>query len=67
MFWDRIAASMIYLKENYQDDPALKYYEKGKDHYLMHENTRTLLEKLLKMNAEKGLETTIQYIRREVL
>lgn len=67
MFCDRIAASMIYLKENYQEDSALKYYEKGKDHYLMHENTRTLLEKLLKMNAEKGLETTIQYIRREVL
>ena len=32
MFIDRMCASKNYQKENYRDDSALKYYERGKSH-----------------------------------
>lgn len=67
MFIDRMAASKNYQKEKYTDRSALEYYEKGKGHYLMHPETKALLEKLLVMLAEKGEEKTFDYIRREVL
>lgn len=67
MFCDRVAATMIYLGDHYQDDGALNYYLKGRQHYLMHENTHALLYQLLKMNAEKGLDETIRYIKSEIL
>ena len=67
MFIDRMCASKNYQKENYRDDSALKYYERGKSHYVMHENTARLLEKLLKMLADKGEDYTLNYIRKEIL
>ena len=67
MFCDRVAASKIYNKEAYTDHDALDYYLKGKDHYIMHEHTRKLLEKLLYMLSEKGEDYTFAYIRRNVL
>ena len=67
MFIDRMCASKNYQKENYRDDSALKYYERGKSHYVMHKNTAKLLEKLLKMLADKGEDYTLNYIRKEIL
>ena len=67
MFIDRMCASKNYQKENYRDDSALKYYERGKSHYVMHENTARLLERLLKMLADKGEDYTLNYIRKEIL
>lgn len=67
MFIDRMCASKNYEKENYKDDSALKYYQRGKSHYVMHENTARLLEKLLNMLAEKGEDYTLNYIRKEIL
>ena len=40
-----------------------QYYEKSKDHYLLHPETRALLEKLLKMVRDLGRERTFAYIR----
>ncbi len=67
MFMDRIAASKVYLKENYTNASPLKYYNKGKDSILMHEDTKKLLEKLLYMLAKNGEEKTFRYIKKEVL
>lgn len=67
MVIDRIAASKNYQKEDYADDSAWNYYERGKDHYLLHPHTRQLLEKLLLMVKEKGEENTYHYIRKEIL
>ena len=64
MFLDRIAASKNYQKENYRDDSALKYYERGKGHLMLHPKTRELLETLLNMLAEKGEEETFSYVRK---
>lgn len=67
MFCDRIAASKNYSPETYQDSAPLEYYERGRDKYPMHPNTRALLERLLHMLAEKGEEQTFSYIRNELL
>ncbi len=67
MFCDRVAASKNYAPENYTDRAALDYYERGKDKYILHPNTKELLERLLHMLAEQGEDATFEYIRLEVL
>lgn len=68
MFLDRIAACKVYKGELYRDSDPLEYYSRsGTDNYMMHEETKALLEKLLVMLAEEGEEKAYQYIRREVL
>lgn len=67
MFMDRIAASKIYMKEQYTDRSPLEYYNRSKSAILLHEHTRALLETLLDMLAKKGERETFAYIRREVL
>lgn len=67
MFIDRISASKNYQKEKYTNQNPLRYYEHGKGHYIMHEETRALLEKLLHMLAEEGEEKVFDYIRTDIL
>ena len=67
MFIDRISASKNYQHENYTDRSPLEYYEKGKGHYIMHEETRALLEQLLQMLADEGEEKVFDYIRTDIL
>ena len=57
MICDRIAASKIYQKEKYTDDFPLNYFLRGIDKYLIHPETSALMEKLLRMLAEKGNNT----------
>lgn len=64
MFCDRVAATKIYNKEKYSDKDALNYYLKGCDHYVIHPDTKALLDKMLRMLAEKGEEYTFSYIRK---
>lgn len=67
MFIDRVSASKNYQKEKYTDRGALDYYNKGKEHYLMHEDTRAMLEYLLEMLSKKGEKETFSYVKNEVL
>ncbi len=67
MLIDRMSASKIYQQERYTDSSPLEYYKKGCDHYIMHEDTRALLELLLTMLAKRGEEATFQFIRRRLL
>ncbi|MGN1147600.1 MAG: DUF5662 family protein [Lachnospiraceae bacterium] len=67
MVMDRIAASKIYLGKAYTDDAPLAYYRKGKAPTLLHDYTRSNLEMLLTMLAEKGEKETFTYIKREFL
>lgn len=64
MVCDRIAASKIYLKDKYTDRSPLEYFEKGKDHYMMHKDTMRLLEKLLTLLADEGEDRLFAYMRR---
>jgi len=41
----------------------LEYYEKGKDSYMIHDETRALLEHLLHILDEQGEEALFAYMR----
>ncbi len=63
MVCDRIAASEIYLKDNYTNASAYEYYDRGRNHLILHEKTRELLEKLLIMVRDEGKEQTFKYMK----
>ena len=55
MICDRVAASMIYLKDKFTDRAPLEYYLTHKDENQFSENTRAQLEKTLNFIAEEGI------------
>ena len=63
MFFDRIAASKTYNKENYTQESPLLYLTKSTAHEKMTENTYKKLLFLLKMLAEKGEKETFRFVR----
>ena len=64
MFCDRVAASKIYMGENYTDASPLAYYRRGNAaQRLDHPDTAKLIEMLLVMLAEEGEDYTFAYIR----
>lgn len=67
MFIDRMCASKNYERDKYTDRSSLIYYDREKDCYVIHKETKALLEKLLNMLADKGEEKTLEYIKRELL
>lgn len=67
MIMDRIAASKIYMGDKYTQHAPLAYYEKGKDAYVIHEETRELLEFILRMLDRFGEEKTFAYMRRHMV
>lgn len=67
MFIDRVCACKNYQGEDYKDDSAWKYYERGKGKMMLHPETQALLEKLLKMLACKGEDYTFRYIKYKLL
>ena len=66
MFCDRVAASKNYNRDTYTDAFPLKYYNDHSDFYVIHPESRELLEKLLDMLASQGEEKTFEYIRKEI-
>ena len=67
MMMDRIATSKVYNKGKYNHHMSLEYYERGKDAYMIHPETRALLVYLLKMLDEQGEELTFDYIRKNLV
>lgn len=65
MFCDRVAASKIYKKSEYNESCPLEYFKKGKQRRIIDKETSDKLELLLTMLAEKGEEETFAYIRNE--
>ena len=63
MVCDRVAASQIYLGDKYTDASPWEYYERSKTHYLLHPDTRALLEELLKMVRDLGQERTFEHMK----
>ena len=63
MVCDRVAASRIYMGDQYTDTSPWEYYERSRNHYLMHPETRALLEKLLKMVRDLGQDRTFAYMK----
>ncbi|MDO5601384.1 MAG: DUF5662 family protein [Oscillospiraceae bacterium] len=63
MFCDRVAASKIYQGENYRSIHPYEYYTAARDHYLLHPESRALLEKLLVMLKDEGEEKTFAFLK----
>ena len=60
MVCDRVAASMIYLGENYTDKAPLEYYQNHKDENQFSDYTRFYLEEYLTNIANYGFDTTMR-------
>jgi hypothetical protein len=67
MCCDRIAASKNYNKEAYKDCDPMDYFSVSKEAYIIHPETKALLEKLLLMLSQKGEKETFNYMKKEVL
>lgn len=67
MFIDRVSASKNYQKDKYTDHSPIDYYEHGKDHYLIHEDTEAMLVYLLTMLAVRGEKEMFAFVKNEVL
>lgn len=67
MFIDRVSASKNYQKEKYTDDGPWEYYTRSKEYYILHPDTRALLEHLLLMLKEQGEKETFSYVKNAVL
>ncbi len=63
MFCDRVAASKVYMGENYSDGAPLEYFYRGEATRMIHPDTSKLLEMLLTMLADEGEDYTFAYIR----
>lgn len=63
MFCDRVAASKIYMGENYTDTHPLEYFRAGKIKELAHENTVALLEEWLIILSQKGEKEAFLHIK----
>ena len=66
MFCDRVAASKIYLGENYTDSSPLEYFMRSKKTRIIHPDTSDTLEKLLIMLAKKGEDYTFNFIKKNL-
>jgi len=65
---DRVAASMVYNKGNYDDTFAYKYYKRGEEKlWFVSENTKKDIDFLLSMVAKKGHEAAFKYIKYKYL
>lgn len=67
MFCDRVAASKIYMGENYNDRAALAYFEKGLNTRIIHKDTSDTLGRWLKLLADEGEEVAFKTIRNELI
>ena len=64
MFCDRVAASKIYMKENYNDSCPLEYFMRSKGKRVIHKETSAFLEKLLVMLKDEGEDKVFEYLRK---
>jgi len=63
MFCDRVAASKVYLRENYTDASPYEYLKRGLPTGVMHPDTLAELEKMLLVLRDEGEEAAFRYVR----
>lgn len=67
MIMDRIAASKVYKGADYTDSAPLEYYLHGKGKVPIHPDTAEILERMLRLLAERGEAETFRCIREELV
>ena len=63
MFCDRVAASRIYLGDRYTDASPFEYFDKARDHVMLHPESFAELEKMLLVLRDRGEEAALDYVR----
>lgn len=63
MCCDRIAASKVYMKENYTTNVPWDYYFLREEGIVIHEESKLLLEKILKINRDEGEKKALAFMR----
>ena len=67
MFCDRVAASKTYRGKAYKNSDPYEYLMLVKDHYIIHPNTLSELEKIMVILKDEGEEAAFNYVKKEVL
>ena len=67
MFCDRVAASRVYMGENYTHRSPWEYYDRFKSHYIIHPETAAQLESALPVLRDEGEEAAFAWIRKNLL
>ena len=63
MVCDRVAASKIYMKDDYTQEHPLQYFMRGKNTRVIHPETSDKLEYILRLLAEHGENAMFAYLR----
>lgn len=63
MFCDRLAACRVYQGEKYTDASPWEYFQKSKDHIMIHPETSALLDKWLGLLRRHGEAIAFAHIR----
>ena len=66
MICDRVAASMVYLGENYTNDAPAKYYAAHATENMMHPHTREALEGWLDYIREYGIDRVLALMKSDL-
>ena len=66
MFCDRIAASQIYLGDQYTDASPYNYYVNSKGVIMIHPDTGAELEKMLRVLRDEGEDAAFAYVRKRL-
>lgn len=64
MFADRVAATKIYKKKDYQDKDVLEYYLYREANLKMHPVTAKTLEEWMVVLKEKGFKEAFKYVKK---
>ena len=66
MFCDRVAACRIYQGEQYTDASPWQYFQRSKDHIMIHPETAELLDRWLALLRDYGEAMALAHIRLEL-
>ena len=66
MFCDRLAACRVYQGEQYTDASPWEYFQKSKDHIMIHPETCALLDRWLALLRDYGEAIALSHIRLEL-
>ncbi len=67
MFCDRVAATKVYLGDNYYDGAPLDYFNRTKYYYIMEQESLETMEDMLIYLKDNGLSKSIIYIKNKYL
>lgn len=63
MVADRYAACVAYNKDTYSQGDAWKYYARSREHIVMHDDTRLVLEQALSIMRDEGEDVAFAYMK----